>query len=274
MMQKDPIEIKNRIVQFLNSRGAMLPIYISKEIGLESLFTSAFLSELVSEGKIKVSTMRVGNSPIYFTNEKKEELEKFGNYLGNREKEAFIMLKEKKFLEDSEQEPAIRVALRNIKDFAVPFRHGEKIIWRYFLTSESEFKKEKKDNEKIEEKEGEKKEKQIKKKRKEKPKQKNNNFFEKVKGFLTQKGKEISSIEFFSNKELILKVKENDSQKLLIAFNKKKITEKDFLKAHKKAKEANLNYIILTLEEPAKKISNFIEAIKGLSEIEFLNKNI
>lgn len=276
MIQKDPKEIKNRIVNMLNSKGAMLPIYIAKEIGLESLFTSAFLSELVSERKVKVSTMRVGSSPVYFTDEKLEELEKFGQYLSSKEKDAFMLLKEKRFLIDDEQEPAIRVALQHIKDFAVPFNSQEKIIWRYFLIPESEFRKEDKVPEKKEEKIeiSEIKEKIPKKKTKIQAKQKNNNFFERIKEFLLEKNIEIIGIESLNNKELILKIKENDSQKLLIAFNKKKITEKDFLKAHKKSKELNFPYVILALDEPSKKISNFIEAIKGLTRIDSLNKNV
>src|SRR3989304_1899975 len=49
-------------------------------------------------------------------------------------------IKERKFLRDSAQNPAIRVALREIRDFALPFKSGDEIVWRYFLVPESEFK--------------------------------------------------------------------------------------------------------------------------------------
>jgi len=55
---------------------------------------------------------------------------------------------------------------------------------------------------------------------------------------------------------------------LLIAYNKKRINENDIIKAHKKALELNLKYIILSLGEPLKKLTNLIEALKNLEKIE------
>ncbi|MFC1682475.1 hypothetical protein ACFL0X_02575, partial [Nanoarchaeota archaeon] len=72
---------------------------------------------------------RVGSSPVYFLEGQERGLEGFSNHLKSKEKEAFDLLKEKKFLGDSEIEPAIRVALRAIKDFAVPFERDGKVIW-------------------------------------------------------------------------------------------------------------------------------------------------
>ena len=50
----------------------------------------------------------------------------------------YQMLKERKVLKDAEQEPSIRVALRSIRDFAVGFKIGEDIYWRYILVPEKE----------------------------------------------------------------------------------------------------------------------------------------
>ena len=57
-------------------------------------------------------------------------------------------------------------------------------------------------------------------------------------------------------------------EKLLVAYNKKRISELDILNAHKKASEKNLPYVILSLGETSKKLTSFIEAIKDLSGIE------
>jgi hypothetical protein len=67
---------------------------------------------------------------------------------------------------------------------------------------------------------------------------------------------------------LVLRVKEQDKESLLVAFNKKRITDLDIVKASKKAKEFGLNYILLSLGEPLKKTNNLIEAIKFLNNIE------
>lgn len=278
MHQKNPAEIKEKIIQILANRGPMLPVYISKEINLESIFTSAFLSELVSEKRIRISNMRVGSSPIYFIEEKTPEIEKFGLYLKSKEKEAFLLLKEKKFLDDEKLEPAIKVAIREIKDFAIQFENEGKLIWRYFTVQESNFK-EQKDKLPVEIKSVEIKEinsqQELKKKERVKKvrktlKTKTNKFFEKVKEFLSNKNIEIKTIEKIGTKELIVKVKENEEEKLLIYFDKKKISEQDIIKANIKANELKLKYILLTLTEPPKKMINYIDALKNLSEIRSL----
>ena len=133
-------EVHGKIIEILDKKGPSLPITIAKQIGMSSLFISAYLSELTDEKRIKVSHLKVGGSPLYFLDNQEEQLEKFYKYLHPREAEAFLLLKKKKILKDSEQEPAIRVALRSIRDFSIGFKQGEEIYWRYFSTPESEIK--------------------------------------------------------------------------------------------------------------------------------------
>ena len=104
------------------------------------LFTSAFLSELYSDKKIKISAMKVGGSPLYFVPGHENQLEKYSQYLGSKEKEAYDLLQKNKILKDSEQQPAIRVALRALHDFAIPFKNNEDIYWRYLTFSENDVK--------------------------------------------------------------------------------------------------------------------------------------
>ena len=139
MPVQDAIDTKAKILSIIQRRGPSLPVHIAREIGLSMLFASAFLSELASEKKIIISNMKVGNSPVYLIHRQEPMLERFAPYLKNKEKEAFLLLKEKKFLKDKVQDPAIRVALREIKDFAISFKKNEEIFWRYFTTPESEF---------------------------------------------------------------------------------------------------------------------------------------
>lgn len=334
MPTQDTLPIKEKIIKTLQEKGPSLPIHISREIGQSSLFTSAFLSELLSEKRIKISNMKVGTSPIYYVNGTESQLEKYSEHLKQKEKEAFMLLQEKKFLKDSEQEPAIRVALRAIKDFAKPFEtsNGE-FYWRYLNTSEEDFYNQnssKNNKEETSQKEGINKEKTFQedqekssskeldiyddslnnqtdqdssnkkeentediskktaktkskkttkkssKKTTSKKSSKNTNekFFNKVKEFLNQKSIEITDIENVGKSELIFRVKnsslshENKKEKLLFAFNKKRISEEDLIKANKKASELQLEYIILSLGEPLKRLTNLIDAIKNLSDIE------
>ncbi|MFA5259397.1 MAG: hypothetical protein WC979_04475 [Candidatus Pacearchaeota archaeon] len=131
-------DVHNKIIETLKKRGPSLPIQIAKEVALSSLFVSAFLSELVDDKRVKVSSLKVGGSPLYFLEGQEEQLEKFHKFLHPKESEAFLLLKSNKLLKDSGQDPAIRVALRAIKDFSYGFKIGEDIYWRYLLVPEQE----------------------------------------------------------------------------------------------------------------------------------------
>ena len=300
-MTQDGMQIREKIISFVRLRGPSLPVQIAKETGLSILFASAFLSELFGEKIVKISNIRVGSSPLYFIPGQEPQLERFSQYLKSREKEAFLLLKERKILRDSEQQPAIRVALREIKDFAIPFEKNNEVFWRYFLIEEPaeisrdevkiieevEIKPEinilKKeaiitsDEKEVITKEITKKEKIAKKPKQEsKPKKqktnekKDENFFNKIKEFLAKKKIEIVDIKDFQNDEAILKVKKGNNEELLFVFNKKVISEKELLKANKRATEIKLSYSVLFLGEPSKKLSELISAIKNLSNLDKL----
>ncbi len=134
-------DIHREIIEILKEKGPSLPIKIAKKLGLETLFISAFLSELVNEKKIKISHLKVGSSPLYFLEGQEKKLEDFSQFLHSKEGEAVQLLKKNKILKDSEQEPAIRVALRSVRDFSVGFKKDEEIYWKYALISESEIPK-------------------------------------------------------------------------------------------------------------------------------------
>lgn len=285
MPNQNTSQLKEKIISFIRLRGPSLPVHIAKEIGLSILFTSAFLSELFHENKIKISNLKVGNSPLYFITGQEPQLERFSQYLKSKEKEAFLLIKNKKFLKDNEQEPAIRVALRAIKDFAIPFKKNEKIYWRYFIVQETEFNIKEKKIKEIQEKPPAKSSselgifnKEIKKEiykkkpvKKEKTQKANEKFFNKVKEFLDKKSIKIADIVGFSKNDLLLKVKMNEKDLLLIAYNKKRISETEIIKSYKKAEELNLDYIILSLGEPSKKLKNLVDAIKKLQRIETID---
>ncbi len=277
---QDTSEIKEKIISILRRKGPGLPVHIAREIESSTLFTSAFLSELASERRIKISNMKVGNSPLYYLPGQEQLLEKFSHYLKSKEKEVFTLLKEKKIIKDSEQDPAIRVALREIKDFAVPFKKNEEIFWRYFTIPITEFKIAEKPK-KIEREKTEKtldifntskeeRTKRTQKKKISKTSQKESNFFNKVKEFLSEKSTELIDIISFSRNEIILRVKDIDGEKIVVAYNKKRLSDNDIIKAEKKSARFNLPYIILSLGEPLKKVRELILAVKNLHSIEKL----
>ncbi|GAH57222.1 unnamed protein product, partial [marine sediment metagenome] len=100
--------------------------------------------------------------------------------------------------------------------------------------------------------------------------QKERNFFNKVKEFLSEKSIELIDIISFSRNESILRVKDIEGNKIVVAYNKKRISDNDIIKAAKKSAGFNLPYIVLSLGEPLKKVRELILAVKNLHFIEKL----
>jgi hypothetical protein len=99
MPTQDTTILKEKILSFLRTNGPSLPVQISREIKMDSIFASAFLSELLSQNKLKITSMKVGGSPLYYLEESRNKLEKPAEeHLKSKEKEAFLLLKEKKEL--------------------------------------------------------------------------------------------------------------------------------------------------------------------------------
>jgi hypothetical protein len=133
---------KDIIITTLMTKGPSLPIHLAKAADLSTLFASAYLSELLAEKRLKMSHMKVGSSSLYYLEGQEAQLENFIQYLNSKEREAFNLIKKNKVLEDEKLEPAIRVALRELKDFALPLKHpieGQpKLLWKYYLLSEED----------------------------------------------------------------------------------------------------------------------------------------
>src|SRR4030042_6543232 len=278
----EPKKPPEKIIDILNEKGPSLPMQLAKQIGISSLFISAYLSELADDKKIKVSYLKVGGSPLYFLEGQEEQLEKFYTFLHPKEAEAFILLKKNKLLKDLEQDPAIRVALRGIRDFAMGFKRNDEIYWRYFSVAESEInsiltsqepeeskvieteKTLEKQDEKVAEIE------KIHEKQKEKvviKKQISEIFLEEVKSYLKQNGMELINLEAYDKKELIAKIRFNltpEKIHLLFAYNKKRITDKELVKTYKKYLKYQLDYVVLFKGELSKKLDETIEAYKNI----------
>ena len=135
-------DIKHKIIELIKIKGPIIPVQISKEINSDILMASAHLSELSSEGKVKISNVKIGGSPLYYLKGQESMLEKFSNNLHEKERKAFDMLKERRVLRDNRLEPVIRVALRGIKDFAVPlqvtYQNNKEIFWRWYSLDKKE----------------------------------------------------------------------------------------------------------------------------------------
>lgn len=133
-------EVKKKILSILEERGPSLPVPLAKQTAMQPMFLSAILSELLNEKRIKTSHMKVGSSPLYLIPGTEQKLEHFIDNLTGTEKEAYLTIRDNKLLDDSKQEPKIRVALRSLKDFAIPIQHNGKLFWKYLTISNDKIK--------------------------------------------------------------------------------------------------------------------------------------
>lgn len=291
-------ETKNRILSVVNSQGPSFPARIARETNISPLFVSAILSELVAEKKLSMSHMKVGSSPIYILPGQEKDLEKFSTYLNHKEREAFDLLKSKTVINDEQQDPAIRVALRKIKDFAIPVtvknNEHEYLFWKYFLMDDkgTEEKIESmlnikptapaKEPEKepireeikkvierveIEEKPVPKTEKVSKKAVK-----KESLFGTKLKDYLSGRDIELLQEINAKPKELNAKVRIDTpfgkQEFYLIAKDKKKITEEELIIAVQRAQTEKMPALIMSPGEPDKLAKEYLKEWRNLIKFE------
>ncbi|HLC75030.1 MAG TPA: hypothetical protein VJH88_04205 [Candidatus Nanoarchaeia archaeon] len=137
--------VEDDILALMQLKGPVLPADVAKQIKTNILLASAYLSEIASRKKLKISSLKVGGSPVYFLQGQEEKLEKFASNLNEKDLRAYDMLKQKRVLRDSHMTPLMRVALRSIKDFAVPinvtFGNSQELFWKWITTTETEVNK-------------------------------------------------------------------------------------------------------------------------------------
>lgn len=128
---------KKEVLSIVKEKGPVLPRDIVKELGGDTIITGAILSQLADKKEIKISHAKIGGSPVYYVQNQEEKLQMLYNYLHEKEKMAHDLLKQKKIIRDIKAEPAIRIALRNIKDFAkaleVNIFGKREIFWKWYL---------------------------------------------------------------------------------------------------------------------------------------------
>ena len=128
---------QEQILDFVRLKGPVLPIHIARETKLSMLFAGAYLAELTSSKKVLISKLVVGTSPLYYVAGQEAKLQNYSKYLENKEQEALNLLRETQILKDKLLEPVVRVALRNIPDFAIPVKVNLKtdseLFWKWYL---------------------------------------------------------------------------------------------------------------------------------------------
>ena len=273
------METRDKILEIVKFKGPVLPVQIAKEIGSNILMASAHLAELTASNKLKISTLKVGGSPLYYLQGQESMLQKYTTNLNDKEKKAFDLLSQNKILRDSEQEPVIRVALRAIKDFAMPlnvnYNNNKEIFWKWYLTTNEEAEQlikskleivEKPIEKKIEDKEikqAESIQSQLKESKKYKTKDKEDAFLSTIMEFFEKnKVNVISSETIKKNSEIDFVIEiptvVGSLQYYCKAKNKKRISDSDLSNAYVKGQLKRLPVLILSSGELSAKAQQMI----------------
>jgi hypothetical protein len=135
-------DLKSQVFNLVKIKGPIIPVQISKSVNSNILFTSAILSELVSNRQVYVSNLKIGGSPLYYVLGQEFKLQNFIHYLSGVHRKAYDLIRDKKILTDSKLEPWQRVALREIEDFAVQFNSNgtNEVFWKWYLLKDEEIK--------------------------------------------------------------------------------------------------------------------------------------
>lgn len=137
---------EEKILQFLRIHGPSVPTKVAKFLNISILFASAHLSELVSRRKVKVSHLKVGGSPLYYLPQHEAQVSTFArNNLNSKDVAVMERLQAEGVLREGEQDLLTKVALRSLKDFAVPlqvdFQGSSELFWRWHMASPEEAQK-------------------------------------------------------------------------------------------------------------------------------------
>ncbi len=129
---------QDKILNFLKVTGPTLPAKVAKNINTDILLASAHLSDLSSQGKVKISKLKIGGSPLYYLPGQESQLYDFAS--GNiNPKDVLVLdeLKNKNILRENNLELIQRVGLRKLPDFAVPLNvkvgDGIELFWKWHL---------------------------------------------------------------------------------------------------------------------------------------------
>ncbi len=118
------------------------PAMIASVLKTNSIMASAFLCELKDKGKLRITNMKIGSSPLYYLPDKPEHLESYVTSLNEKDQRTVEMLKAKKVVRENDLDPLSRVSVKSLRDFAYPlevtYKDQTEIFWKYYLYSDKE----------------------------------------------------------------------------------------------------------------------------------------
>ena len=136
---------KENLLKFIKEKGLVNPIEVSKEFEVNSMVASAALSEVSKNKEIEITDIKIGSSPYYYDISQREKIENLREFLDERSREIFDMIKEKQVINDSHIPVSKKMFLEKLSDFAkiieFEFKKQQYKFWIYYLRDLNETKK-------------------------------------------------------------------------------------------------------------------------------------
>ncbi len=119
------------MLNYLKEKGPCLPVDAAKFSGEDVLVASAILSGLLSQGNVRMSSKRIGNSSLYYVKGQEEQVrEMLYSKLSEREKQLVEKIKAAGFLKNSDLTPPERFFAKELKDFIEETNSEGEVYWK------------------------------------------------------------------------------------------------------------------------------------------------
>ncbi len=136
------MSMPEKILAILKRSGPQVSPKIAKEVKGEAIIVSAYLSELKAAGKVKISQMKIGSSPLYYLPGQEKRLALFADRLNSKDRAVYDTLEQLKVLREAQLDLLSKVALRKMKDFAIPMHVSvggtKELFWRWYMLEPDE----------------------------------------------------------------------------------------------------------------------------------------
>lgn len=137
---------REKIIAAIERLGPVQPLDIRRALQEgDTVLLGAILSEMAHGGTVAISRTRRGGSPFYYLPARPETLEQVSQYLNEKDRKTYEIIRERKVVREDSLDPLTRVSLQNIPDFSrrftVPTENGAIAYWRYYLFPEEEARK-------------------------------------------------------------------------------------------------------------------------------------
>ena len=88
---------EDQVIRIVATKGPIIPIQIVKEIGGNTMFAGAILSQLSEKKRVFVSSIKVGGSPLYYIKGQESRLQDYVKYLNEKDRKTFEKLNSAKW---------------------------------------------------------------------------------------------------------------------------------------------------------------------------------